>query len=82
MIYDWLFLQSGEEPNIEEEMGLVGAVADDAEAEYIRKMVETDVVTGKKLNLSDYNPSSLLHESIETDITEGSNQVIQTLILV
>lgn len=31
---------------IEEEMGLAGAAAEDAEAEYIRRITETEVVTG------------------------------------
>jgi len=35
------------EQTIEEEMGLAGAVADDAEAECIRRITETQVVTGK-----------------------------------
>lgn len=30
----------------EEDMGLAGAMAEDAEAEYIRKLTETDMVTG------------------------------------
>lgn len=31
---------------MEEEMGLAGAAAEDAEAEYIRKITESDIVTG------------------------------------
>jgi len=38
-------LQDGE--NIEEEMGLAGAAAEDAESEYIRKICECEVVTGR-----------------------------------
>ena len=34
------------EQTIEEEMGLAGAVADDAEAECIRRITETQIVTG------------------------------------
>ncbi|OWF35443.1 condensin complex subunit 1-like [Mizuhopecten yessoensis] len=34
---------------IEEELGLAGAAAEDAEAEYIRKVCERDIVTGKTL---------------------------------
>ncbi|XP_055958438.1 condensin complex subunit 1 isoform X2 [Patella vulgata] len=34
---------------IEDELGLAGAAAEDAEAEYIRKICETDVVTGENL---------------------------------
>lgn len=34
------------EVTIEEEMGLAGAAAEDAEAEYIRRITETEVVTG------------------------------------
>ena len=30
----------------EEEMGLAGAAAEDAESEYIRKITETQIVTG------------------------------------
>ena len=33
--------------NAEEEMGLAGASADDAEAEYIRKLCEKDIVSGQ-----------------------------------
>ncbi|XP_060583069.1 condensin complex subunit 1-like isoform X2 [Ruditapes philippinarum] len=35
--------------NIEEEMGLAGAAAEDAESEYIRKICECEVVTGNTL---------------------------------
>jgi len=34
---------------IEEEMGLAGAVAEDAEAECIRRITETQIVTGWQL---------------------------------
>ncbi|XP_078617056.1 condensin complex subunit 1-like isoform X2 [Branchiostoma floridae x Branchiostoma japonicum] len=37
------------ELSIEDEMGLAGASADDAEAEYIRKICEKEVVTGSSL---------------------------------
>lgn len=40
--------QEGQE-NIEEEMGLAGAAAEDAESEYIRKICECEVVTGRLL---------------------------------
>ena len=39
--------QSSVGENIEEELGLAGASADDAEAEYIRKLCEKDLVTGQ-----------------------------------
>ncbi|CAL4065931.1 unnamed protein product, partial [Meganyctiphanes norvegica] len=35
--------------DIEEEMGLTGAVADDMEAEYIRNVCETEIITGDNL---------------------------------
>ncbi|XP_013415078.1 condensin complex subunit 1-like isoform X2 [Lingula anatina] len=38
-----------QQESIEEELGLTGATADDAEAEYIRKICETDIVTGRNL---------------------------------
>lgn len=31
---------------MEEEMGLTGAVADDAEAEFLRRICEAEIVTG------------------------------------
>ncbi|KAG1681236.1 Condensin complex subunit 1 [Nymphon striatum] len=34
---------------MEEEMGLTGAIADDAEAEYLRKVCDSDIVTGTNL---------------------------------
>ncbi|KAI8500241.1 meiotic chromosome condensation [Branchiostoma belcheri] len=37
------------EMSIEDEMGLAGASADDAEADYIRKICETEIVTGSSL---------------------------------
>ncbi|XP_077998535.1 condensin complex subunit 1-like [Glandiceps talaboti] len=37
------------EPSLEEELGLTGAVADDAEAEYMKKVLDTDIVTGTNL---------------------------------
>ncbi|KAJ8021490.1 Condensin complex subunit 1 [Holothuria leucospilota] len=38
-----------EEGDIEDEMGLTGASAEDAEAEFIRKICETDIVNGPNL---------------------------------
>ncbi|XP_022111340.1 condensin complex subunit 1-like isoform X2 [Acanthaster planci] len=40
---------SGEQTGIEDEMGLGGAAAEDAEAEYIRKICESELVTGHNL---------------------------------
>jgi hypothetical protein len=37
------------EPDPEEEMGLAGAAAEDAEADYIRRITETSVVSGDGL---------------------------------
>ena len=41
---------SGEQASIEDEMGLGGAAVEDAEAEYIRKICESELVTGKILS--------------------------------
>nr|XP_045604996.1 condensin complex subunit 1-like [Procambarus clarkii] len=38
-----------QEGDIDEEMGLTGAVADDMEAEYIRSICETEIITGDNL---------------------------------
>ncbi|XP_052761140.1 condensin complex subunit 1-like isoform X1 [Mya arenaria] len=46
---------STNQETIEEEMGLAGAAAEDAESEYIRKICETEVVTGNTL-LSAFGP--------------------------
>jgi len=40
----------------EEEMGLAGAAAEDAEAEYIRKITETEIVTGSSNLLAVLRP--------------------------
>ncbi|XP_071805504.1 condensin complex subunit 1-like [Asterias amurensis] len=40
---------SGEQASIEDEMGLGGAAVEDAEAEYIRKICESELVTGHNL---------------------------------
>ena len=45
----FLGFQQSESEAIEEELGLTGAAAEDAEAEYIRKMCEQEVVTGTNL---------------------------------
>ncbi|KAL4220856.1 meiotic chromosome condensation [Mactra antiquata] len=41
--------QNKDGDNIEEEMGLAGAAAEDAESEYIRKICEKEIVTGTTL---------------------------------
>ena len=38
---------SAEQTSIEDEMGLGGATSEDAEAEYIRKICESELVTGE-----------------------------------
>ncbi|PIK49363.1 putative condensin complex subunit 1 [Apostichopus japonicus] len=40
---------SAEQGDIEDEMGLTGATADDAEAEFIRKICDTEIVNGPNL---------------------------------
>ena len=43
--------------SIEEEMGLAGAAADDADSEYILKICECEIVTGKTKHRSSYKES-------------------------
>jgi condensin complex subunit 1 len=47
---------SASEQTIEEEMGLAGAVAEDAEAECIRRVAETQIVTGNETLLAVLQP--------------------------
>ena len=39
----------GSEADIDEEMGVTGAVADDAEADFIRKVCDTQLCTGDNM---------------------------------
>ena len=44
---DSLALQENGEEGLDDDMGVGGAAAEDAEAEFIRNVCEKDVVTGK-----------------------------------
>ncbi len=39
-------IQEGTSETLEDEMGLTGATAEDAEAEYIKKICDHEIVTG------------------------------------
>lgn len=41
---------------MEEDLGLIGASAEDTEAELIRKICETELLSGGKTNLFIYGP--------------------------
>lgn len=41
--------QGSQDGDIDEEMGLTGAVADDMEAEYIRSICETEIINADNL---------------------------------
>lgn len=43
--------QAANESAMEEELGLIGASAEDTEAELIRKICETELLAGNKKNL-------------------------------
>ncbi|XP_053379231.1 condensin complex subunit 1-like [Mercenaria mercenaria] len=60
--------------NIEEEMGLAGAAAEDAESEYIRKICECEVVTGNTL-LAAFGP---LLEAVCSNHQKYPDQELQT----
>ncbi|ESO89837.1 hypothetical protein LOTGIDRAFT_61640, partial [Lottia gigantea] len=60
--------------NIEDELGLAGAAAEDAEAEYIRRICETDIVTGENL-LSTLHP---LIVAVCTDSTKYPDTQLRT----
>lgn len=47
----WFTLQTANESAMEEDLGLVGASAEDTEAELIRKICETELLAGMKTNL-------------------------------
>ena len=49
MIFISLFFQGSQETDPDEEMGLIGAVADDTEAEYIRFVCETEIIKNDNL---------------------------------
>lgn len=40
-------IQEGASETLEDEMGLTGATAEDAEAEYIKKICDHEIVTGE-----------------------------------
>lgn len=40
---------NSQEGDVDDEMGLMGAVADDMEAEYIRSICETEILDGNNL---------------------------------
>lgn len=44
-------LQTANESAMEEDLGLIGASAEDTEAELIRKICETELLAGMKTNL-------------------------------
>ena len=44
-----VFFQGSQDTDLDEEMGLVGAVADDTEAEYIRYVCETEIINSDNL---------------------------------
>ena len=41
-------IQEGASETLEDEMGLTGATAEDAEAEYIKKICDHEIVTGMR----------------------------------
>lgn len=45
----YFLLQGSQETDPDEEMGLVGAVADDTEAEYIRYVCENEILSNDNL---------------------------------
>lgn len=44
-------IQTANESAMEEDLGLIGASAEDTEAELIRKICETELLAGRKTNL-------------------------------
>ncbi|XP_006814852.2 condensin complex subunit 1-like [Saccoglossus kowalevskii] len=66
--------KDGNEPSMEEDMGLTGAVADDAEAEYMKKVLDTEIVTGNSL-LAMLSP---LITAVCSNHTKYSDSVLKT----
>ncbi|KAK3602734.1 hypothetical protein CHS0354_017179 [Potamilus streckersoni] len=66
--------------NIEEELGLAGAAAEDAESEYIRKICEYEVVTGSTL-LSAFRPLLIEVSTNQSKYTDPELRTAATLAL-
>lgn len=70
------YIQTANESAMEEDLGLIGASAEDTEAELIRKICETELLAGMKTNLFLY--STLVTNCIVSFINESPHLALHS----